>query len=82
MKCQICKIKETRPGSIVCSDKCNEIRLRIYKLVEKYTPTNGCANCRGDLGQGCTEKCREEFRLGSEFSRELYSFVKLVLDIE
>ncbi len=76
MKCQICKINETN-NSIVCSDRCNEIRLLIIKLSNKYTPTNGCENCWGDLRQGCSEKCKQEGKKSAEFISEMYSIVRI-----
>ena len=76
MKCQICKIKETS-NSIVCSDRCNEIRLTIIKLSNTYTPTNGCKNCWGELRQGCSEECKKEFKKAAEFISELYSIVNI-----
>jgi len=76
MKCQVCKINEAEPNSIVCGDRCNNARLEIIRLSNKYTPTNGCDNCWGDLGQGCTDKCKEEFHKSSEFVGELYRLVR------
>lgn len=80
MKCQVCKINETEPNSIVCGEICNKARLEIIRLSNKYTPTNGCDNCRGDLHQGCTEKCKDEFKKAHEFVGELYSLVRGVLN--
>ena len=80
MKCQVCKINEAAPNSIVCGDRCKEVRLKIIRLSNKYTPTNGCDNCWGDLHQGCTEKCKEEGRIAHEFVCELYFFVRGVLN--
>ena len=81
MKCQVCKIKEAEPNSIVCSDKCNNLRLSIMRLQNKYTPTHGCDNCWGDLHQGCTEKCKEEFKQSREFGSELWQIVKEAIEI-
>lgn len=78
MKCSICE-KEAMSGSIVCSENCNEIRLMIIKLSNKHTPTNGCENCWGDLGQGCTDKCKNESKLSYEFIKKMYSLVRLAL---
>jgi len=80
MKCQVCKTNEAKPNSIVCGDRCNNARLEIIRLSSKYTPTNGCENCWGDLGQGCTKKCKEEFKKSDEFVAELYSLVRGVLN--
>lgn len=77
MKCQVCKINEAEPNSIVCGDRCNKTRLEIIRLSDKYTPTNGCDNCWGDLYQGCTEKCKEEVRIAHKFVNELYSLVRI-----
>jgi hypothetical protein len=75
--CAVCRSRSAEKNSIVCSDKCNEIRLRIIKLTSKYTPTNGCDNCWGDLHQGCTNKCKEEFKVAGEFVKELYELVRV-----
>lgn len=75
--CAVCRSRNAEKNNIVCSDKCNEIRLRIIKLTSKYTPTNGCDNCWGDLHQGCTNKCKEEFKVAGEFVKELYELVRV-----
>ena len=80
MKCQVCKIKESELNSIVCGDKCNNARLEIIRLSNKYTPINGCDNCWGDLGQGCTNKCKDKFKKSSDFVNELYNLVRGVLN--
>jgi len=80
MKCQVCKTKEAREGSIVCSDKCNTIRLKILSLVNKYTPTHGCDNCWGDLHETCSLKCIEETERAREFTTDLYSFIRIILN--
>jgi len=80
MKCVICKKNEAEKKSIVCSENCQNIRLIIHKLLDKYTPRHGCENCFGDLHQGCTEKCREELQKGMEFSGELWKLIKMVLN--
>lgn len=36
---------------------------------KKYFPTHGCDNCLGDLHEGCSEKCKSEFRAYGECSR-------------
>jgi hypothetical protein len=77
MKCQVCNTKEAERNSIVCGEICNQIRLKIIKLSNKYTPTNGCNNCLGDLGCGCSEQCKEEFKKSGEFVKELYNLVRL-----
>ena len=80
MKCRVCRIKEAEANSIVCGEKCNNIRLRIINMVKKYTPTNGCDNCWGDLRQGCTNKCVSEFKLSAEFAKELWGLVEEILN--
>ena len=77
MKCQVCQVRDAQVKSIVCSTRCNNIRLEILRLTDKYTPTYGCENCWGDLGQGCTEQCKSEFRAGHEFAKELYALIRL-----
>jgi len=78
MKCVVCG-KPALKNSIVCSDHCQRVRLRLFKLGDKYFPTNGCENCWGDLHQGCTDECKEEFRKSGEFMGDLWSLVKLIL---
>jgi len=81
MKCYICN-KKSRKDSIVCSDSCNRIRLLIIQLSNKYTPTNGCDNCWGDLGQGCTIDCKQEFKKSSEFIKDMHKLVVLAKEIK
>ena len=75
--CDVCNNKSTE-NSVVCSDACQEIRLKMFKIGDKYAPTHGCDNCWGDLHQGCSSKCKEEFRLGRELSTDLWELVHLV----
>jgi hypothetical protein len=63
-----------------CSNKCRYIKLMINNLVDKYAPVHGCENCWGDLHQGCTDKCREEFKLAKELQHDLYGLYKLITD--
>ena len=50
MKCVICKKEiDAKRNSVVCDEKCKNIRLKLLNLVTKYFPTNGCDNCWGDL---------------------------------
>lgn len=81
MICKICNVEEAKNNSIVCSDDCTEIRLLMIKLVNICAPTNGCDNCWGDLGGGCTEKCKREFENSGKFAKELYSLVQSTLKI-
>lgn len=75
MKCQVCKTKEAKRNSIVCGDTCRNTMLEIIGLSNKYTPTNGCDNCLGDLHQGCTIRCRMESKWADEFVSDLYALV-------
>ena len=52
---------------------------KIREITDKYFPTNGCENCWGDLHQGCTEKCQEEFKIRRNFIKDL-SFFKEKFD--
>ena len=76
MKCQICKTKESLPNSIVCSNRCAEIRKYYIRLSEVVTPTNGCDNCHGDLHQGCTVACKQEYELSNKFMTELITLIR------
>ena len=77
MKCQVCRIKEAETLSIVCSDRCDKIRLKIIELSDRYTPTPGCENCHGDLGVGCTTECINQFQAARSLISELYSLVRI-----
>jgi len=79
MKCEICG-KEALENKVICSNKCAEIRQRIFNLGNKYFPTHGCDNCWGDLHQGCTEQCKKEFRESRKFYQDLWSLVKLIIN--
>jgi predicted nucleic acid-binding Zn ribbon protein len=77
--CDVCFTPVPREkNSIVCSDECQNVRLKIFELERKYTPTNGCDNCWGDLYQGCTEQCKREFREALEFGKDLWSLVRTI----
>lgn len=79
MKCVVCqKLLPLENNSIVCSDECQKIRLRMLELGNKYFPVNGCKNCWGDLRHGCSEKCRKEFREAGKFGQELWSIIRLI----
>ena len=78
MKCEVCK-KEAMKNSIVCSDHCAEIRLKIIELDNKYFPTNGCDNCWGDLHNGCSQRCRNEFSQSLKFGRDLWDLTRLII---
>ena len=77
-KCEVCGRKAMR-NSIVCSDECQEVRLKRHRILDKYTPTHGCDNCWGDLHQGCTNECKAEFKLMGELSQDLWSLIRLVV---
>jgi len=50
MKCRICG-RKAKKNSIVCSDECQDIRLKMRELDKKYFPTNGCDKCGESLYQ-------------------------------
>ena len=77
MKCDICG-QEALPGKIICSDKCAKIKSKMLDLNRKFTPTHGCANCLGDLHQGCTEECNIEFKKSGEFWKGLWELISLI----
>jgi hypothetical protein len=81
MKCQVC-LNEILPelNSLVCSDRCAAIRLKVHELIDKYTPTPGCDNCRGDLYRGCTDKCQREFAAAGKFGTDLWGLVRMSLE--
>jgi len=78
-ECVVCG-KPAKKNIIVCSDHCQNIRLKIFELGDKYFPTNGCDNCWGDLHQGCTEQCKKEFKESGEFLGDLWSLTNLILN--
>ena len=78
-KCEICG-KPPMKNSIVCSEKCQEVRLKRHEILNKYTPTHGCDNCRSDAHVGCTEECEAEFRKMGELSDDLWKLIGLVVD--
>jgi hypothetical protein len=69
--CEICNKEVTLNNSVVCSEKCASIRSKIMEIRNKYFPTNGCDNCRGDLHQGCSEQCNREFEASLKFGTDL-----------
>lgn len=78
MKCQICKKEVPKSlNSIVCSEKCNAVRLKIFELIHKYYPSNGCPNCWGDLHQGCTDVCKKESLDAHNFAMDLWKLIHL-----
>ena len=79
IKCGVCG-KPALKNSVICSERCKKIRLKLFELGDKYFPTHGCENCWGDLHQGCTEQCRREFRESLKFGQDLWSLVKLFFD--
>ena len=77
MKCEVWK-KPAMENSIVCSDNCQEVRLKMFELGDKYYPTHGCDNCWSDSHTGCTEQCKKEFKESGEFGKDLWSLVRLI----
>jgi hypothetical protein len=78
IKCAVCG-NEALTNKVICSDHCAKIRLKIFSLIDKYFPTHGCDNCLGDLGRGCSDQCKKEFREAGNFSKDLWLLVNLVL---
>lgn len=79
MKCEICRTEVPREkNSVVCSDKCQQVRLEMFRIDKKYFPTNGCDNCWGDLGGKCSEQCNKEFRASSGFWRDMWSLIRVI----
>lgn len=78
--CEVCNTPVPRSkNSVVCSERCKEIRSKAFDIVNKYSPTNGCDNCWGDLYQGCTDKCKEEFRISGEHTQDLWELIRLII---
>ena len=77
MECEVCR-KEARKNEIVCSEQCQAVRLKFMELDDKYFPTSGCENCRGDLHQGCSEKCKQESRDSYGFNQDLWSLIRII----
>jgi hypothetical protein len=75
--CDVCG-KPSLKNSIVCSDNCQNVRLKLFELEHKYTPTNGCDNCWGDLHQGCSDKCNREFSEALKFGKDLWSLIRVI----
>lgn len=78
MKCVICQKEIKLENSIVCSEKCQKIRVKLLEIEGKYFPTHGCENCWGDLHQGCTEQCDREFKASYEFGKDFWSIIRLI----
>ena len=79
MKCVVCE-KEALKNKIICSEQCSEIRLKVFNLMDKYFPTNGCDNCWGDLGGRCSDECHKEFSNARKFGQDLWNLVILTLN--
>ena len=87
-QCEICKKEVPTEGvlksglplknSVVCSDRCSEIRQRLFNLQDKYFPTHGCDNCWGDLHQGCSEECKIERGSSFKFGKDLWDLIHLI----
>ena len=83
MKCVICKkVVAPRMNSVVCSDGCLNVWNKINELMETYFPAHGCDNCREDLHRGCSEQCKEEFNRRHKFGGDVWSLVRLVIDLQ
>jgi len=79
MKCEICNIEISREkNSVVCSEKCEAVRLKLFELGNKYFPTNGCDNCWGDLHSGCSEQCQKERKESMKFGTDLWSIINII----
>ena len=81
MNCEVCG-KEAKENLVVCSDRCEIIRIKIHEIVDDYFPTNGCDACWGDLTQGCTDQCKNEFVLARKFSLELWELIHFIMGKE
>jgi len=80
MKCEICK-KEAVKNKVICSNpRCAGVRIKIFELISKYFPTNGCDNCWGDLGGKCSDQCNKEFREMGKFAKDLWDFVHFIYE--
>jgi len=78
-KCDVCHKEISRElNSIVCSERCSEIRLKVHAITDEYTPTHGCANCWGDLHEGCTDECRREFSEAIIFGRKVWDIIRVI----
>ena len=79
MECVIChKPLEHDSRSTVCDEPCLDIHKKVMDLTFKYANPKGCANCWGDLYQGCTDECKLEFRKYGEFMKDVWSLVRIV----
>lgn len=78
MICEICQKEVKLKNSVICSDKCKNIRLKVIRIGNKLFPTPGCESCLGDLHQSCTDKCNKEFRESMNCFKELWSLIRLV----
>ena len=75
--CDVCG-KPRMKNSIVCSNHCQQVRLKLFEIERKYFPTNGCDNCLGDLHHGCSDKCNREFREALKFGKDLWSLIRVI----
>jgi len=78
INCEVCG-KPALKNVVICSKRCEKVRLYVYKLIDKYFPLHGCSNCWEDLGGRCTDECRKEFQAGREFADDIWSLVKMLL---
>ena len=77
-RCEICG-RKAQENSVVCSDKCQEVRLKRHYIIDEYAPTHGCDNCLSDAHVGCTDECRAEFKRGHQLSNDLWELIGLVV---
>lgn len=78
--CDVCNKERTKNLVICDSEKCSIARLLAYHISDKYFPFRGCDNCWGDLGRGCDETCRQEFRDSLKFGKDLWVMVHYLSD--
>ena len=79
MMCEICKIRKANDNVVTCSKKCSDVRILIIRTVNEFAPCNGCDNCWGDLGAGCTQQCREEFARARKLTNILFELARINL---
>ena len=80
-RCEVCN-KTAKRNSVVCSEKCQRVRLHLHNMINEYFPTHGCSNCWGDLGTGCTEQCKKETSQAYRFSRDLWYLIAIIYQRE
>ena len=76
LKCCVCN-KDAEENSIVCGDGCQQVRLQMLAMGNKYAKTNGCENCLGDLHSGCSQTCKDEFKKSGQFYKDCWTLIRL-----